>query len=75
MLTTETPSPPAATRGLGLHGLMTVLSLAMIAPFAWMMLASLKTLAEAGDQKRANEAFAKIIQALKSELKVEVRES
>jgi ABC-type glycerol-3-phosphate transport system permease component len=49
MLTTETPSPPAATRGLGLHGLMTVLSLAMIAPFAWMMLASLKTLAEAGD--------------------------
>ncbi len=43
------PSPPAAARSLGLHGLMTVLSLAMLAPFAWMILASLKTLAEAGD--------------------------
>ncbi len=41
--------PPPARRGLGRHALMTVLSLAMIAPFAWMALASLKSLAEVDD--------------------------
>ena len=58
MPTTEPASPPAPSApvrppgrfdGLGLHGLMTVLSLLMILPFAWMVLASLKTLAEAGE--------------------------
>jgi len=49
MPTTDPPRVPAAARGLGLHGLLTVLSLAMVAPFAWMVLASLKSLAEAGD--------------------------
>lgn len=45
----EKNSPPAAARGLGLHVLMTVLSLAMVAPFVWMVLSSLKTLTEAGE--------------------------
>ncbi len=45
--TTE-PSAPRS-RGLGLHGLITLLSLGMMAPFAWMALASLKSLAEVGD--------------------------
>ena len=40
---------PGARRGLGRHGLMSVLSLAMIAPFVWMALASLKSLPEVGD--------------------------
>lgn len=35
--------------GVGPHGLMTLLSLAMVLPFAWMVLTSLKTLAEAGE--------------------------
>jgi ABC-type glycerol-3-phosphate transport system permease component len=43
------PKNPAAARGLGLHGLMTLLSLGMVAPFAWMVLTSLKTLGEVGD--------------------------
>ena len=38
-----------ANRQLGRHGLMTLLSLAMIAPFVWMALASLKSLPEVGD--------------------------
>jgi len=40
---------PGTTRGLGLHGLMTLLSLGMVVPFAWMVLTSLKSLAEVGD--------------------------
>lgn len=36
-------------RGLGLHGIMVVLSLMMIMPFVWMMLTSLKTLNEVGN--------------------------
>jgi len=36
-------------RGIGLHGFMVVLSLIMIMPFMWMVLTSLKTLAEVGD--------------------------
>ena len=40
---------PGAARGLGLHGLMTLLSLGMVVPFAWMVLTSLKSLAEVGD--------------------------
>ncbi len=49
------PSAPSSdptarpARGLGLHALLTGLSLAMVAPFAWMVLASLKTLPEASD--------------------------
>ena len=44
------PSPSTGeSSGLGLHALMTLLGLAMSAPFAWMVLASLKTLGEAGD--------------------------
>ncbi|MEI7552857.1 MAG: carbohydrate ABC transporter permease [Verrucomicrobiota bacterium] len=47
---TARPAPaPGAARGLGLHALLTGLSLAMVAPFAWMVLASLKTLPEASD--------------------------
>ncbi len=47
---TARPAPaPGAARGLGLHALLTGLSLAMVAPFAWMVLASLKTLSEASD--------------------------
>jgi multiple sugar transport system permease protein len=46
---TEQPPSAEGRSGLGLHGLMTVLSLAMSAPFAWMVLASLKTMSEAGD--------------------------
>ncbi len=41
--------PPGPARGLGLHGLMTLLSLGMVVPFAWMVLTSLKSLAEVGD--------------------------
>ena len=41
--------PPGAARGLGLHGLLTLLSLGMIAPFVWMVLTSLKSLPEVGD--------------------------
>ncbi|WP_255558920.1 carbohydrate ABC transporter permease [Horticoccus luteus] len=52
-LTKPLESLPARVRhwsgGMGLHGVMTVLSLAMILPFAWMVLTSLKTLAEAAD--------------------------
>ncbi|MDB6126733.1 MAG: sugar transporter permease, partial [Verrucomicrobia bacterium] len=40
---------PGAENGIGLHVVMTVLSLIMILPFAWMVLASFKTLAEAGE--------------------------
>jgi len=51
---TPPPAPaadraPRATRGLGLHVLLTVLSLTMVAPFLWMVLASLKTMPEASD--------------------------
>jgi multiple sugar transport system permease protein len=49
MPTTRQPGAPRATRGLGLHGLLTVLSLTAVVPFAWMVLASLKTLGESGD--------------------------
>ena len=49
MPATESTSAPRSARGLGRHGLMTVLSLAMIAPFVWMALASLKSLGEVGD--------------------------
>src|ERR1019366_6449760 len=43
------PTIEPRRRGLGLHGLMTLLSLAMIAPFAWMALTSLKSLSEVGN--------------------------
>lgn len=50
---TARPSADARVRafcgGLSLHSLMTLLSLAMVLPFAWMVLTSLKTLAEAGE--------------------------
>lgn len=41
-----TDSRAAERRGLPLHLLLTILSLLMIAPFVWMVLASLKTLPE-----------------------------
>lgn len=44
-----TSSPPKAGSSMGLHILLVVLSLLMVAPFIWMMLTSLKTLAELGD--------------------------
>jgi ABC-type glycerol-3-phosphate transport system permease component len=47
--TPTTESPSSARGGLGLHGLLALLSLAMMAPFVWMALASLKSIAEAGD--------------------------
>ncbi len=47
MPTTE--PPPAAKRGLGLHVALALLSLAMMAPFVWMALASLKSIGEVGD--------------------------
>lgn len=52
-VTTARPSAGARAKafcgGLSLHSLMTLLSLAMVLPFAWMVLTSLKTLAEAGE--------------------------
>ena len=64
---TEPPAPHQATpatqracqyaSGLGLHTLMTVLSLAMIAPFMWMVLTSFKTLTEAADPAWMPSAF------------------
>jgi len=47
MSKTEPTEHPA--RNLGLHAFLVVLSLAMILPFVWMFLMSLKTLAEVGD--------------------------
>ena len=44
-----TSSLPKTGGSLGLHVLLVVLSLIMVAPFIWMMLTSLKTLAELGD--------------------------
>ncbi|MDB6167192.1 MAG: sugar transporter permease [Verrucomicrobia bacterium] len=49
MRTTESNPSPSTARGLGLHVLLTLLGLAMAAPFLWMILASLKTAPEAGD--------------------------
>ena len=40
---------PPRLAGVGLHVLMTVLSLTMVAPFLWMVLASLKTMPESMD--------------------------
>jgi len=64
---TEPPAIPSAhpatqralryAGGLGLHTLMTVLSLAMIAPFMWMVLTSFKTLIEAADPAWMPTAF------------------
>ena len=45
----RTIKPPRAENGIGLHVVMTVLSLVMILPFTWMVLASFKTLSEAGE--------------------------
>lgn len=45
----STSSPPKTGGSLGLHVLLVVLSLVMVAPFIWMLLTSLKTLAELGD--------------------------
>ncbi|MGH9600300.1 MAG: hypothetical protein ACRD27_10585, partial [Terracidiphilus sp.] len=49
MPTTNPRAIRAVIRGLGLHGLMTLLSVAMIAPFVWMALTSLKSITEVGD--------------------------
>jgi len=57
MPTTDQSYAPPVTRGLGLHGLLTVLSLAMVVPFAWMVLASLKSLAETGDPEWLPKAY------------------
>ena len=43
--------------GLGLHGLMVVLSIAMVGPFVWMMLTSFKSLIEAADPAWMPGAF------------------
>jgi ABC-type glycerol-3-phosphate transport system permease component len=43
--------------GLSLHGLMVVLSLAMIGPFVWMMLTSVKSITEAADPAWMPGAF------------------
>ncbi len=57
MPTTDQLGSPPVTRGLGLHGLLTVLSLAMVVPFAWMVLASLKSFAESGDPTWLPKAY------------------
>lgn len=43
--------------GLGLHGLMVVLSLAMVGPFLWMVLTSFKSLTEAADPEWMPSVF------------------
>lgn len=43
--------------GLGLHGLMVVLSIAMVGPFVWMMLTSFKSFTEAADPAWMPGAF------------------
>jgi ABC-type glycerol-3-phosphate transport system permease component len=47
----------AVAGGLGLHGLMAVLSLAMVGPFVWMLLTSFKSYSEAADPAWMPEAF------------------
>ncbi len=43
-----TSGPPKPGGSLGLHVLLVVISLVMVAPFVWMLLTSFKTLAEVG---------------------------
>lgn len=47
MLTSNSQAKPG--RSIGLHFLLVLLSLLMVAPFVWMFLTSLKTLPEIGD--------------------------
>lgn len=50
-MSTTSPAPNASrSRGLPLHLLLCVLSIAMIAPFIWMVLTSLKTLPEVAQE-------------------------
>jgi len=57
------PTSPSAQNafryagGLGLHTLMTLLSVAMVVPFMWMVLTSFKTLIEAADPAWMPAAF------------------
>ncbi len=54
----STTSPPGIRRrGPLLHACVAVLSLGMIAPFVWMVLTSLKSLAEAGNPEWIPAAF------------------
>ncbi|MCP5529762.1 MAG: carbohydrate ABC transporter permease [Opitutaceae bacterium] len=46
---TSTTDLPRQRSGLSLHVILTVLAIVMVAPFIWMVLTSLKTLAELGD--------------------------
>lgn len=52
-----TDQPQQTGRSLSLHVLMVVLSLAMMLPFVWMLLTSLKTLAEVGSPQWMPETF------------------
>jgi ABC-type glycerol-3-phosphate transport system permease component len=56
------PPPPVSgsaipRTGLGLHGLMVVMCLAMVGPFLWMVLTSFKSLTEAADPNWMPGAF------------------
>lgn len=54
---TTTDRKDSTTRVLAFHGFVTVLSLAMIAPFVWMVLTSFKTFAELGDPVWMPQSF------------------